>query len=67
MARGDQPDLFGGDEPELPGADGKPVVYRADPARVRAELLQVLATARAAKAIRGSRAAFSIGASFSRR
>ncbi|MCC2106030.1 MAG: hypothetical protein KDJ20_19380 [Hyphomicrobiales bacterium] len=47
MAR--QMDLFGNDQPELPGAEWKPVVYRADPDKVRAELHRVLAEARAAE------------------
>jgi hypothetical protein len=43
-----QLDLFGEVEPELPGVEGAGV-YRADPDEVRAELLRVLATVRAAQ------------------
>ena len=43
-----QLDLFGEDEPELPGVEGAGV-YRADPDEVRAELLRVLAKVRAAQ------------------
>ncbi len=42
-----QLNLFGEAEPELPGVD-QGVVYRADPDKVRAELLAVLAQVRAA-------------------
>jgi len=44
-----QLDLFGEAEPELPGFDA--AAYRPDPDKVRAELLAVLAKARAAKTI----------------
>jgi hypothetical protein len=44
-----QMDLFGESQPELPGAESAAAVYRADPDEVRAELLRVLAQARAAK------------------
>ena len=44
-----QLDLFGENQPELPGAEG--TVYRADPDKVRAELLRVLAEARAAQTL----------------
>lgn len=49
MARHDQLDLFGDNQPELPGVERTPAVYRADPDKVRAELLRVLAQARAAQ------------------
>ena len=49
MARHEQLDLFGESEPELPGLEGTAAVYRADPNEVRAELLAVLAQARAAQ------------------
>ncbi len=42
-----QLDLFGESQPELPGVAAR-VDYRPDPAKVRAELLAVLAQARAA-------------------
>ena len=44
-----QMDLFGESQPELPGAELTSAVYRADPDEVRAELLRVLAKARAAE------------------
>jgi hypothetical protein len=44
-----QLDLFGESEPSLPGLDEPDAVYRADPDEVRAELLRVLAQARAAQ------------------
>jgi hypothetical protein len=44
-----QLDLFGESQPELPGVEGAAAVYRADPDEVRAELLRVLAQARAAR------------------
>jgi hypothetical protein len=44
-----QLDLFGESEPSLPGLDEPAAVYRADPDEVRAELLRVLAQARAAQ------------------
>jgi hypothetical protein len=43
-----QLDLFGESQPELPGVVGPTAIYRADPDEVRAELLRVLAQARAA-------------------
>jgi hypothetical protein len=43
-----QLDLFGERQPELPGVE-RTAVYRADPDEVRAELLRVLAQARAAQ------------------
>jgi hypothetical protein len=49
MTRHGQLDLFGESEPELPGVEGATAVYRADPHEVRAELLAVLAQARAAQ------------------
>jgi hypothetical protein len=49
MARLDQRDLFGDDQPELLGVATTQAVYRADPDKVRAELLRVLAQARAAQ------------------
>jgi hypothetical protein len=51
MSRHDQLDLFGESQPELPGVDRTAAVYRADPDEVRAELLRVLAQARAAKSL----------------
>jgi len=44
-----QGDLFGSDQPEPADEDHETPVYRADPEEVRAELLQILAEARAAK------------------
>lgn len=44
-----QLDLFGEAQPELPGVERPALVYRADPDKVRAELLAVLAKARAAR------------------
>ena len=44
-----QLDLFGESEPEFPGIERTAGVYRADPDDVRAELLRVLAQARAAQ------------------
>jgi hypothetical protein len=44
-----QMDMFGQDQPELPGVESPAVAYRADPYDVRAELLRVLAQARAAQ------------------
>jgi hypothetical protein len=44
-----QLDLFGESQPELPGFERTSAVYRADPDEVRAELLRVLAQARAAQ------------------
>jgi hypothetical protein len=41
--------LFGEDQSELPGVEQNAAVYRADPDEVRAELLNVLAQARAAQ------------------
>jgi hypothetical protein len=49
MSRHEQLDLFGEDKPELPGVGRAAAVYRADPDEVRAELLRVLAEARAAE------------------
>jgi hypothetical protein len=49
MSRPVQLDLFGEREPELPGLEGRAAVFRADPDKVRAELLAVLAKARAAR------------------
>jgi hypothetical protein len=43
--------LFGEDQPELPGVESGPAVYRADPDEVRAELLTVLAKVRAAQSL----------------
>ena len=48
MSRHDQLDLFGENQPDLPGVE-RTAVYRADPDEVRAELLRVLAQARAAQ------------------
>jgi hypothetical protein len=61
MARGDQPDLFGPDpQSDLFDEDAPTPVYRADPDEVRAELLQILAEARAARTMpwKPSKAAF---------
>jgi hypothetical protein len=44
-----QMDLFGESQPELTGVESTSAVYRADPDEVRAELLSVLAKARAAE------------------
>ncbi len=44
-----QLELFGESQPELPGVAVGAAVYRADPDEVRAELLRVLAQARAAQ------------------
>jgi hypothetical protein len=44
-----QMSLFGEDQPELPGVEQNAAGYRADPDEVRAELLSVLAKARAAQ------------------
>jgi hypothetical protein len=50
MARNDQPDLFGTEtQSELFDEDAAPVVYRADPDKVRQELHKILAEARAAQ------------------
>jgi hypothetical protein len=49
MTRHAQLDLFGESQPELPGVEQPAGVYRADPEKVRAELLGVLAKARAAQ------------------
>ena len=46
-----QMDLFGESAPELPGVESAAAVYRADPDEVRAELLRVLAQARAAQTL----------------
>jgi len=49
MTRQGQLDLFGDGQPELPGVEPTGPAYRADPDEVRAELLRVLAQARAAQ------------------
>ena len=49
MSRYDQLDLFGENQPDLPGVERTAAVYRADPDEVRVELLRVLAQARAAR------------------
>ena len=52
MAHTKQPNLFGPDpQSELFDEDAPTPVYRADPDEVRAELLQILAEARAAKTL----------------
>jgi hypothetical protein len=52
MASPRQADLFGPDpQAELFDEDAPTPVYRADPDEVRAELLQILAEARAAKTL----------------
>jgi hypothetical protein len=47
MTHQGQLNLFGESQPDLPGVEG--TVYHADPDKVRAELLCVLAQARAAQ------------------
>ena len=49
MSRHDQLDLFGENQPELPGVERTAAVYRADPDEVRAELLRELARVKAAR------------------
>jgi hypothetical protein len=49
MPRHDQLDLFAECQPELPEVERASAVYRADPDKVRAELLGVLAEVRAAQ------------------
>jgi len=44
-----QGDLFGRDQPDPSDEDHETPVYRADPDEVRADLLRILAEARAAK------------------
>jgi hypothetical protein len=44
-----QGDLFGHDQPDPSDEDQETPVYRADPDEVRADLLRILAEARAAK------------------
>jgi hypothetical protein len=52
MAHTDQPDLFGPDpQSDLFDEDAPTPVYRADPNEVRAELLAILAEARAARTL----------------
>ncbi len=53
--------LFAQEQSELPGVEQNAAVYRADPDEVRAELLRVLAQARAAQNFRGMRAGQSTG------
>jgi hypothetical protein len=48
MTHNVQLDLFGEGQPELPGLEQTAKAYRADPDKVRAELLSVLAKVRAA-------------------
>jgi hypothetical protein len=43
-----QLDLFGADQPELFDESAAPIVWRADPDRIRGRLSEVLAEARAA-------------------
>ena len=50
MTHQGQLNLFGESPPDLPGVEGT-AVYRADPDEVRAELLRVLAQARAAQTL----------------
>jgi hypothetical protein len=47
MAR-NQPDLFGNDQPDLFPVEAGPIVYRADPERIRRRLAGMIAEARAA-------------------
>jgi hypothetical protein len=49
MSRHDQLDLFGENQAELPGVERPAAVYRADPDKVRAELLRELARVKAAQ------------------
>jgi len=50
MARNDQPDLFGTEtQAEMFDEDAAPVLYRADPDKVRAELHKILAEVRSAQ------------------
>ena len=52
-----QPDLFAPDpEPDLLGEDRPPLLFRADPAKVRLELQALLAEAKAATTLPWSRA-----------
>lgn len=44
-----QLDLFGSDQPELFDEDAAPIVYRADPDRIRGRINAMLAEARAAE------------------
>ncbi len=44
-----QLDLFGTDQPELFDEDAAPVVYRADPNRIRQRLADIIAEARTAE------------------
>lgn len=44
-----QLDLFGADQPELFDAQAAPIVYRADPDRIRRRIANMLAEARAAQ------------------
>ena len=46
-----QMSLFGENQPELLGVEQNAAIYRADPDEVRAELLSVLAKARAAQSL----------------
>jgi hypothetical protein len=49
MSRHDRWNLFGENQPELPGVERTAAAYRADPDEVRAELRRLLAQARAAQ------------------
>ena len=51
MTHQGQLSLFGESQPDLPGVEQNAAVYRADPDEVRAELLNVLARARAAQSL----------------
>ncbi|MGD9915476.1 MAG: hypothetical protein AB7S80_15465 [Rhizobiaceae bacterium] len=44
-----QLDLFGSDQPELLDEDAAPIVYRADPERIRGRIANLLAEARSAE------------------
>lgn len=46
-----QLDLFGTDQPELFDENAAPVVYRADPERIRRRIADMLAEVRAAEAM----------------
>jgi len=46
-----QLDLFGDATPDLFGEDAAPVVYRADPDRIRRRLAKLIAEARAAQSM----------------
>lgn len=49
-----QLDLFGTDQPELFDENAAPIVYRADPDRIRRRIANMLAEVRAAQAMPGN-------------